>query len=290
VTKFALVFLFLTSAPLAIASPQFTQARFEMSAAAVDALAKAPDAQLLAEATSSSLISLQPGASASQTQAPPPADQQLQAETGEQRRARAERELQAEEKQRMLGVVPNFNTVMSGEAAPIDAREKFHLFFKSSIDPFQFVAAGVDAGIEQAEDEYAAYDQGFLGYLKRYGASFADGFDGNFFGNAVLPSILHQDPRYFRLGHGSFTRRAWYSIISNVRCKGDNGKWEPNYSNVAGNFIGGAISNVYYPQTDRGLGLTLERGLTVTATGAIGSFAVEFYPDAVTTAASPTNP
>ena len=181
----------------------------------------------------------------------------------------------------MLGVIPNFNTVMSGEAAPIDAKEKFRLFFKSSIDPFQFVAAGVDAGIEQGEDSYPEYHQGIEGYAKRYGAAFADGFDGNFFGNAVLPSLLHQDPRYFRLGHGSFKRRLWYSIIANVRAKGDNGKWQPNYSNIAGNLIGGAISNVYYPAEDRGLGLTFERGFTVTAEGAIGSAAVEFYPDVI---------
>jgi hypothetical protein len=201
--------------------------------------------------------------------------------TEEQRRAQAEKELSEEEKQRMLGVIPNFNTVMSGEAAPIDAKEKFHLFFKSSIDPFQFVAAGADALIEQGENTYPTWHKGFEGYAKRYGAAFADGFDGNLFGNAVLPSILHQDPRYFRLGHGSFKKRLWYSIISNVRCKSDAGNWQPNYSNVLGNLIGGAISNVYYPEEDRGFGLTMERGLTVTAEGAIGSAAVEFYPDVV---------
>jgi hypothetical protein len=206
---------------------------------------------------------------------------ETQTQTPEDRHAQAEKELKEEESQRMLGVIPNFNTVMSGEAAPIDAKEKFRLFFKSSVDPFQFVAAGVDALIEQGEDSYPEYGQGIEGFSKRYGAAFADGFDGNFWGNAVLPSVLHQDPRYFRLGHGTFKRRLWYSVLSTVRCKGDNGKWEPNYSNVFGNFIGGAISNVYYPAADRGVGLTLERGLTVNAEGAIGSLAVEFYPDVI---------
>jgi len=207
------------------------------------------------------------------------AGQNPAAQTAEERRAQAERELKQEESQHMLGVIPSYNSVMSGEAAPIDAKQKFHLFFKSSIDPFQFFSAGVDALIEQGEDSYPEYHQGIEGYAKRYGAAFADSFDGNFWGNAVLPSVLHQDPRYFRLGHGTFKSRVWYAAISTVRCKGDNGKWEPNYSNVLGNFIGGAISNVYYPASDRGVGLTLERGLTVNAEGALGSLAVEFYPD-----------
>jgi hypothetical protein len=190
-------------------------------------------------------------------------------------------QLKAEEKQRMLGIVPAFNAVESGEAAPLSPGQKFDLWYHSSIDPFTFAVAGIDAGIEQAEDSYPEYHYGFVGFAKRYGASYADSVDGNFWGNAVLPSLLHQDPRYFRLGHGSFKRRLWYSAISTVRCKGDNGKWEPNYSNVAGNLIGGAISNAYYPASDRGVGLTLERGFTVTAEGAFGSLALEFYPDAI---------
>jgi len=209
------------------------------------------------------------------------ASQNPAAQTPEDRHAEAERELKQEESQHMLGVIPSYNSVMSGQAAPIDAKQKFHLFFKSSIDPFQFFSAGVDALLEQGEDSYPEYGQGIEGYAKRYGAAFADSFDGNFWGNAVLPSVLHQDPRYFRLGHGKFKTRVWYAAISTVRCKGDNGKWEPNYSNVLGNFIGGAISNVYYPASDRGVGLTLERGLTVNAEGALGSLAVEFYPDVV---------
>jgi len=202
-------------------------------------------------------------------------------QTPDDRRGQAEKEISAQEKQRMLGVIPNFNTVMSGEAVPIDSKEKFRLFFRSSVDPFQFVSAGLTALIEQAENSFPEYGQGFSGYSKRYGSSFADTFDGNFWGNAVLPVLLHQDPRYFRLGHGSFKRRVWYAVISNVRCKGDNGQWQPNYSNVAGNFIGGAISNLYYPASDRGVGLTIERGAVVTAEGAIGSLAVEFYPDVI---------
>jgi hypothetical protein len=204
-----------------------------------------------------------------------------QEETPEERRAKADKEVHAEEHQRMLGVIPNFNVVLNGHAEPLTPGQKFDLFFHGSVDPFQFLAAGVDAGLEQWEHQYPGYHYGVLGYVKRYSASYADGFDGNFWGNAVLPSLLHQDPRYFRLGHGKILYRAWYAAISNFRARSDSGKWEPNYSNVLGNFIGGAISNVYYPSADRGMGLTLQRGLTVTLEGAYGSLAVEFYPDVV---------
>lgn len=191
----------------------------------------------------------------------------------------AQRELKQQESQRMLGVVPAFNEVMNGHAAPLSPKQKFSLFLHGAVDPFQFFIVGVDAGLEQAEDQFPEYHYGAVGFAKRYGAAYADDFDGNFFGNAVLPSLLHQDPRYFRLGHGSVMHRILYAAATTVIAHGDNGKWQPNYSNVIGNFIGGAISNAYYPAADRGFSLTIQRGATVTAEGAIGSFAEEFYPD-----------
>jgi len=211
--------------------------------------------------------------------APVPQKDQQAPQTEEQKRAAAQKQLQQEEHQRMLGVIPNFNEVIGGVAEPLTPKQKFHLFFKGSVDPYQFAIAALDTGIEEAQNEYPDYHWGALGYLKRFGASYADSFDGNFFGNAVLPSLLHQDPRYFRLGHGTFKHRLWYSMISTVRAKSDSGKWEPNYSNVIGNFIGGAISNAYYPAVDRGFALTMERGITVTAEGTFGAFLEEFYPD-----------
>ena len=189
--------------------------------------------------------------------------------------------LKTEEKQRLLGIVPAFNSVEGGVAPPLTPGQKFDLWYRSAIDPFTFVVAGIDAGVEQAENSYPEYHQGFEGFAKRYGAAYADSVDGNFWGNAVLPVLLHQDPRYFRLGHGPKKRRLGYALLSTIRCKGDNGKWQPSYSNVGGNLIGGAISNIYYPASDRGVGLTLERGFTVTAEGAFGSVAFEFYPDAI---------
>lgn len=275
---FLVIFAFLAS--LTLAAPVAAQ---QLVAAASDPLTL-PDAPTprTPDAYSSSLSdpSDQQQTTTQQSTTPPP-DTPQAAETPEQLRARAASELKLEEKQRMAGVIPNFNTVNNGKAAPITPGEKFHLFFKGAFDPYQFVLAGLDAGIGQAENENPGYNQGFAGYARRYGANYGDNFSGNFFGNAVLPSVLHQDPRYFRLGHGSILHRTLYSISTTFRTYGDNGKWQPAYSNLSGNLIGASISNLYYPDGDRGLYPTLRRALSVTYQGTFGGLLQEFYPDAV---------
>ena len=224
-----------------------------------------------------------PSPQAAAVQTAPPAPAATTPATGGQATSSSasESQLKAEEKQRLLGIMPAFNTVESGEAVPLRPSQKFSLWYHAAIDPFTFGISGVDAGIEQAENTYPEYGQGAAGFGKRFGSSYADNVDGNFWGNAVLPVLLHQDPRYFRLGHGSAKHRLGYAALSTVRCKSDSGKWEPNVSNVGGNLIGGAISNLYYPASDRGVALIFERGLTVTGEGAFGAFAFEFYPDLI---------
>ena len=175
--------------------------------------------------------------------------------------------------------MPNFNTSYVQDAVPLSPRQKFSLAFHSAVDPFVFFAAGVDAAYSQATNDFPGYGQGWGGYGKRFGASYADDFDGTMIGNAILPIILKQDPRYFRRGTGTFKSRLIYSISTTVWSKNDNGKWGPNYSNVLGNLAAGGISNLYYPSSDRGAGLTIERGLTVTAEGTLGALAYEFWPD-----------
>jgi len=217
----------------------------------------------------------------------------------QQEHEKAEQELNQEEHQRIMGVVPNFNTV-NGTAAPLSPGQKFRLAFRSTVDPFQFVAAALDAGLSEAQDDYKGYGWGPAGYGKRFGAAYGDAFNGTIIGNAVLPVLFHQDARYYRMGTGKFSKRFWYALSTTVRCKGDNGKWQWNYSNVLGNFIAGGISNFYYDQQDRGVGLAVERGLTNNAEGALGSLFVEFWPDisarlhkhknAPTAPAAPANP
>jgi hypothetical protein len=192
---------------------------------------------------------------------------------------RAKEELKEEERQRIFGVLPNFNTSNIQNAAPLSAGQKFQLAFRGAVDPFQFVVAALDAGYSQWRNDFVGYGRGGQGYSKRFGAAYADQFSGAIWGNAVFPSLLHEDPRYFRKGEGTFKHRLLHSMASTVWTKHDNGTWGPNYANVLGNMAAGGLSNVYYPATDRGMALTFERAATVTAEGAIGAVLEEFWPD-----------
>ena len=209
----------------------------------------------------------------------PDAPSQPAARQSPSRQEQAAMQLNQEEHQRILGVVPNFNTTDNQDAAPLSARQKFRLALRSAVDPFTFVAVAADAGISQAKNDFPGYGQGAAGYGKRFGASYADSFDGTLWGNAIFPALLHQDPRYFRKGRGSFTRRLLYAVSTTVWARNDNGTWGPNYANVAGSIVAGGISNLYYPASDRGVGLTFQRAFTVTAGGALGAIGVEFWPD-----------
>ena len=184
-----------------------------------------------------------------------------------------------QEKQRILGIVPAFNSVYEGKVPPLTPGQKMKLMFKSTTDAYVFGFAAFTAGIGQAQNSHAGYGQGVEGYAKRFGANYADTADGNFWGNAILPIVLHEDPRYFRLGTGSLTHRILYSMSTTVWCKRDDGTSGPNYANVLGNLIAGGISNTYYPEADRGLGQTLQSAATVTAEGMIGAALIEFWPD-----------
>ena len=191
----------------------------------------------------------------------------------------AEEQLKQEKKQR-IGVLPNFNASYIDNAVPLTPSQKFRLMFSTEKDPATFGFSMLVALIGQAEGSHPAYGGGIGGYGKRFGQNYADTFDGAFWGNAVLPSLLHQDPRYFRLGHGPAMHRILYALSTNVRTKHDGtGKWEPNYSNLVGNLISGGISNVYLPADERGVGATFEGAFLVTAEGGVGSMLEEFWPD-----------
>jgi len=199
----------------------------------------------------------------------------------EKRYAKAEQEIHRQEHQRILGLAPNFNTSYIQDAEPLTPKQKFSLAAHSVLDPFTFVAAAFDAGLSQVENDFPGYGQGAHGYGKRFGASYLDTFNGTMIGNALFPTLLHQDPRYFRKGTGSFASRFFHAAISTVWCRNDNRKWGPNYSNVLGNLAAGGVANLYYPQSDRGGWLTLQRAAVVSGEGAIGSVFVEFWPDIV---------
>ena len=214
------------------------------------------------------------GSSSSQSTARESVDQKSQ-------REKADEQLKEQEKQRVMGVMATFNTTRNKDALPLSPGQKFKLFFKSSTDPWPFLLAGAVAGIGQANNSYPEWGQGAQGYAKRYGAAYSDAFIGNFFGNAVLPSLLREDPRYFQKGTGSHTGRFLWAAASTFWCKRDNGKWGPNYANVGGNLIGAAIARAYYPPSERDVASTISDGLTVSVEGIVGAEVIEFWPDMV---------
>ena len=163
----------------------------------------------------------------------------------------AQVQIKEQEKQRVLGVIPNFYVSYEQNSAPLSAKQKFELAWKSASDPITLVGVGVVAGISQAGDRWGAYRQGGQGYAKRYGATYANVFAATFIGGAVMPSLLKQDPRYFYKGTGSKRSRILYAVASSVICKGDNGHWQPNYSNVIGSFGGAGLQALYLPANDR---------------------------------------
>jgi hypothetical protein len=192
----------------------------------------------------------------------------------------AEQQLKTQEKQRLLGVMPQFQVVMNGQAVPMTGGEKWRLALHTTIDPFYIGwALVIGGGYGEIVGSHDGYGWGPDGYIKRVGANYADNVNGALIGNALLPQLLHQDPRYFRKGTGPIFKRFLYAAESTVVCHGDNGKNQPNVSNVLGNFISGGISNLYYPADERGVGLTLENGLSVTLFGALGGQVLEFGPD-----------
>jgi hypothetical protein len=200
----------------------------------------------------------------------------------------AEEQVHVEETQRILGVIPNYYVSYVPDAAPLNPRQKFQLAWKSSFNPFSFGIAAFIAGIEQADNSFSGYGQGVQGYGKRFGATYADFFAGTFIGGAILPTLLKQDPRYFYKGTGSRKSRFFYAVSNAVICKGDNGRWQPNYSSMLGALAAGGISNLYYPAQNRnGVGLTFENALIGIGGSALGALAEEFFLRRLTPHAGP---
>ncbi len=159
----------------------------------------------------------------------------------------ATEQVHLEEKQRVLGIIPNFYTSYVADAAKMSPGLKWQLAARAAVDPLTFVAAASTAGVEQWQNIHSGFGQGAQGYGKRFGATYADRGIGIFFGDALLPVLFRQDPRYFYKGTGTLQSRAWYAMSTAVICRGDNKRWQPNYSNVLGAFAAGAISTTYYP-------------------------------------------
>jgi hypothetical protein len=184
-------------------------------------------------------------------------------------------QVQMAEKQRVLGFIPNFYVVYDANPAPLSAKLKFKLALRVSVDPVSFLGAAFLGGIEQAADT-PNYVQGAKGYGQRVGAVYAGGLTDIMFGGAILPSLLHQDPRYYYRGTGSHKSRFLHAIANPFICKGDNGQTEINFSSIGGDLASSAITNAYYPSSNRGAGLVFENVLIDTGERTVSSLVQEF--------------
>ena len=193
-----------------------------------------------------------------------------------------------EEKQRVFGFIPNFYVTYDPHPVPLTTKLKFRLAYKANTDPVTFFGIAFMAAIYQAGD-VPNYQQGWAGYGQRVGAGLADTTTDVFFGGAILPWLLHQDPRYFYQGTGTKKSRALHALSSPYVCKGDNGKTQPNYSSLGGDLISGAISNIYYPETNRGAGLVFQGFFITTGVRTVNALLQEFVIRKLTPSARQKN-
>lgn len=188
----------------------------------------------------------------------------------------AQIQLHNEEKQRVLGIVPNYYVTYLRNPVPLTAGQKFQLAWKNITDPFTIVGEGALAGIQQAAGDYPGFGQGVAGYAKRFGADYATHVTGTLLDRALLPSLFKQDPRYFYQGSGSTGSRILHALSYAVVLRGDNGCLQPNYSGFIGSFAAAGISYSYYPAGDRSTGLLLQNALVGIAGKGVGGLFQEF--------------
>jgi hypothetical protein len=184
-------------------------------------------------------------------------------------------------KDRLFFALPNFLTLENaGKIPPLTTGQKFKVVARSAFDYVEFPWYGFLAGISQADDSEPGYGQGAAGYGKRYGAALADGTIENFLTSAILPSVLHQDPRYYELGKGRFLHRLGYSLSRTVVTRSDSGYGQFNFSEVVGSALSAGISTYsYHPRSDRNLPNTASVWGTQVGYDTMTIVVKEFWPD-----------
>jgi hypothetical protein len=181
--------------------------------------------------------------------------------------------------------VPNFYVVYDAkDAVPLSAKLKFKLAMRVAVDPVTIAGVATLAAMQQAGDT-PNYVQGAKGYGQRFGAVAAGGVSDILIGGAVLPSLLHQDPRYFYQGTGTTTSRLKHALLSPFVCRGDNGKPQVNLSSLGGDLASSALSNTYYPNSNRGPSLVFGNFAIGTAERMLSGVIQEFVLRRLTPAA-----
>jgi hypothetical protein len=185
-----------------------------------------------------------------------------------------------EQTKRMFWVVPNFGAVSANtQLPPLSSHDKFVLAWHDSFDYSSFVWTGILAAQNLLLNSNPELGHGAAGYSRYYWRGFVDGVSGTYFTEAIIPTITHEDPRYYTLGHGGFFRRAGYALSRTVLTKTDSGHTAFSWSEVGGNGCEAALSNLYYPPQERGLHQTLRNWGNQMEGAALNNFAKEFWPD-----------
>lgn len=201
----------------------------------------------------------------------------------------AAEQIKQEEKQRLLGIAPNFYVSYEKDPAPMTSKQKLSLAAHDTLDWTSFIGVTASAGIQQATDAHKGYGQGIAGYAKRWGAQFADGRSSDFFDHYVFASLFHQDPRYFYQGTGTTKSRLFHAVSSAFVARSDSGKTMPNYSYLLGTMCSGALSNAYYPAADRGASLVfVTAGIGIA--GRAGGYVLQEFLGKRLTKSAPKSP
>lgn len=200
----------------------------------------------------------------------------------------ATEQVELAEKQRIFGIIPNFYVTYDTHPVPLTTKLKYKLALKADTDPITFFGVFFMATIYQAGD-IPNYGQGWDAYFQRVGAGYADTTTDIFIGGAILPSLLHQDPRYFYQGTGTKKSRLIHAMSSPYVCKGDNGKTQINISSMGGDLASGAISNLYYPESDKGAGLLFQGFAITTGVRTVNAILQEFVIRKLTPSARKRN-
>jgi hypothetical protein len=193
----------------------------------------------------------------------------------------ATEEVKLAETQRAFGIIPNFYVVYEPSPAPLTTKLKFHLAMKTSTDVVTIAGVLALAGMNQAGNT-PDYPQGAKGFGERAGAVAANGLSDIMLGGALLPSLLHQDPRYYYQGTGTKKSRTLHALSAPFVCRGDDGKLQPNYSSLGGDLGSAALSNLYYPKSNRGAGLVFSNFALTTGERMLSGVLQEFVISKIT--------
>ena len=187
-----------------------------------------------------------------------------------------------QDKKRILGIMPNFRTtsVNAKDIVKLSSKEKFQLATRDAFDPGAFFTTALLTGLSHWQQQYyPAIPLGAKGYAERYGLNFLDNASSTYLSEAIIPSLTHQDPRYFRLGEGSIPKRLGYSLSRLLIARSDSGKWVVNGAQLGGGFAAGAIANLYYPASERSVKNTVVRFGINLGTDGLSNLGREFWPD-----------